>query len=1017
MEHCYACHSEEARANNKLKGGLLVDSRQGLLLGGDSGPAVKPRAPEESTLISALKHEDFEMPPSGQLAENVINDFVKWIAGGAMDPREASTTLDRPATDYDAASQFWSFQHPIEVDPPQVTDHTWPRNDIDRFVKARLEETGIAPVAAASPAQLLRRASFDLTGLPPTPEEITDFLRVRDKTSLANAYAETIDRLLSSTHYGERWGRHWLDVARYAEDQAHTFGVRRRVHAHEYRDWVIDALNSDMPYDQFVKLQLAGDLIPNVKLSPRERLAGLGILGLGAIYYKNSDKAQAQADELDDRIDTVTRGFLGLTVSCARCHDHKFDPIPTQDYYSLAGIFHNTRMVDQPLAERAIVDVYRAAEKVIKQREEALKRFRNERKQFIAEQERHNIHRYVQAVWQYRQQKNSDDKTKIETVASDFKLNAKWLDRWNKFLTPTNKYLETVDSLDLWLTLSKPSSPKPVDAEDILAAAQTFEQHLNHCLDERDGKIAKKPVAPIYVSPQVDKAHPLVDIKVDLKGAQQLYLVITDSNDGINSDWGDWLDPRIVNHEGEKSLLDLDWTMASTEHSTVRKNLNSGGQPLRVAGQVYPKGIGTHALSIIEYKLPAGYRHFICQAGLDGSGEGTIQFRVYTSPPTDLRPSKESPERRARNELIKRVFSGSGLFPINDNDLGDHLNASQQEELKVLVDSVQDSKDSMPPPLPLAHVVEDSGSKDLNVYIRGDPARLGEPAPRRFLRILTGLERKDYTSGSGRLSLANDIASPDNPLTARVIVNRVWQHHFGRGLVDTPSNFGTQGARPTHPELLDFLAVRFIKAGWSLKWLHREIMLSATYQLSSNHHEASDAIDPDNRLLWRMNRRRLEVESWRDALLSVAGTLDKSTGGATVNLDDPNNHRRTIYGAISRHDLNGLLRLFDFPDANVTSAARTETIVPQQQLFVLNSDFFVRQAQSLVQRVDVEVGEEVNAKIQRIYQLLFGRTPDQQELELANQFISQPNPKDAKLTRWEQYCQALLGSNEFLYID
>lgn len=1017
VKHCYSCHSQDAKANNRLKGGLLLDSRQGLLTGGDSGPAVHPKQPEQSPIITALRHEDFEMPPSGKLAAKVIEDFTLWVKQGAFDPRDGETTAARPSIDYELGEQFWSFVPPQTVIPPRNADATWAKNDIDRFIKKRLEQQELEPVAQASPRTLLRRATFDLTGLPPTPDEMRAFLQSSKNTTAADAYADAIDRLLSSPHYGERWGRHWLDVARYAEDQAHTFGVRRRQHAHEYRDWVIDAFNKDMPYDQFIRMQLAGDLIPDPDSTPRKRLAGLGILGLGAIYYKNSDKAQAQADELDDRIDTVTRGLLGLTVSCARCHDHKFDPIPTQDYYSLAGIFHNTRMVDKPLAAQEVVDAYRAAEQIVKQKEAAVKEFRNERRSEIAEKQRRNVHHYMTAVWQYRQRKVAAQDLKLQSVAEESGLDRDWLERWNNFLSPTNKYIQSVRTLKPWLGLGDPTEDASNPPAAVAEAAKAFEDHLNYCLDERDGKLIEKTAKPIFVSQRVDKSRPLIAIKVDLNGASRLFLVVTDSGDGINSDWADWINPRILGPDNETSLLDLDWTEASTEHSTVRKNLNSAGQPLKVAGEIYSTGIGTHALSVIEYDLPPGYDQFTAQGGLDGSGEGTVEFRVYTNPPGDLSPQKESPERRARKEILKRVFSASGLFQTNDKDLQELLTTTQSDELHALETQRNDAKEALPPPLPMAHVIQDSGSKDLNVYIRGDPSRLGDAAPRRFLRILAGADRTTYTDGSGRLALANDIASADNPLTARVIVNRVWQHHFGRGLVDTPSNFGTLGSPPTHPALLDTLAVRFMNSGWSLKWLHREIMLSATYRLSSIHSPKGYATDPENRLLWRMNRRRLEVEAWRDALLSVSGNLDQATGGATVNLDDSNNNRRTIYGAISRHSLNGLLRLFDFPDANVTSAVRTETIVPQQQLFVLNSDFFVNQAKALASRVEAEAGEKPEAKVNRVYQLLFGRDADQQELDIATAFLSRDNLKTAKLTRWEQYSQALLGSNEFLYVD
>ena len=1022
VKHCYACHSVDAKANKKLKGGLLLDSRQGMLAGGDSGPAVVPNNVDDSLLLGALTHADFEMPPAGKLEQRVIDDFITWGKTGATDPREGGDAVARSRIDFEKAREFWSFKKPKKSPPPQTKNSSWAKSEIDRFILARLETEGLKPVAPATKRQLLRRATFDLTGLPPTPEEMQEFLAATTSVNPPDAFANVINRLLKSPHYGERWGRHWLDVARYAEDQAHTFGVSRRNHAHEYRDWVIDALNNDMPYDQFIKMQLAGDLIMSDEMQPRDRLAGLGILGLGAIYYKNSDKAQAQADELDDRIDTVTRGLLGLTVSCARCHDHKFDPIPTQDYYSLAGIFNNTRMVDRPLAPKDVVETFKAADKLVKKHESDAKDYRNKRKGELAELQRDNITQYMSAVWQYRQRKAADNKAKIETLAADLGLEKTWIDKWNKFLAPNNKYLESIASLEAWRGLPEAerqsdSVSAAVATADVATAAEAFHAHLNYCLDERDGKLADKPADPLFVSRRVDKKRPLVDIRVDIQGSQKLFLVMTTADDGDNSDWGDWLNPKLVNADGEKSLLDFDWENASTDHNSVRKNLNSAGQPLKVAGKTYDIGIGTHAFSVIEYELPPGFTQFIAQGGLDGSGAGSIEFRIYNAPPKDIASKKESPEHRARKELLKKVFSASGLFSVNDNDLAKHLDTDQTKQLEQLTTLIADAKKKLPPPLRMAHVVQDSGTKNLNVYLRGDPARQGEEAPRRFLRILAGNDRVEYKEGSGRLALANDIASANNPLTARVMVNRVWQHHFGRGLVATPSNFGVQGELPTHPELLDYLTVRFIESGWSLKWLHREIMLSAVYQLSSDHQAEAAQKDPENRMRWRMTRRRLEVESWRDALLAVSGNLDKTKGGPTVKLDDGNNNRRTVYGAVSRHDLNGLLRLFDFPDANVTSATRTETTVPQQQLFVLNSEFFVKQAKALAARLQSDAGDDNDAKIHRAYQLLFGRNADDGESALGTAFVSQDKSDNDQLSLWEQYAQALLGSNEFMYID
>jgi hypothetical protein len=727
VEQCYKCHSAQS---GKAKGGLTLDTKAALLKGGDTGPAVVPGNPAKSLLLTAVHQDgDLKMPPKEKLSDAVINDFRRWIEMGAPDPRDRVTSAAAAAIsniDWTKARQFWSFRPVRKPALPAVKDAAWPKTDVDRFILARLEAEGLHPLAPADKRALIRRATFDLTGLPPTPDEIDTFL----KDDSPDAFARVVDRLLKSPHYGERWARHWLDVARYAEDQAHTFGVKPNTEAFRYRDWVIAALNADLPYDLFVKRQIAADLMDKDKPDGYQQLAALGFFGLGAQYYKNSDAARAAADELDDRIDTLARGFLGLTVSCARCHDHKFDPIPTQDYYSLAGVFYSCKLATLPMAPKAEAE------------------------------------RYAEAM-------------------------------------------------------------KPVQ-------------------------------------------------------------------------------------EADRKLKELQKTEKS-------------------------------------------------------------------------KPTADGKERVA----------------------------AMQAELDRL-------KKSAPPAPPMAHAIADATAADLHVYVRGNPAQQGELAPRRFLHVLSTNDPPRFAKGSGRLELAEAIASRDNPLTARVIVNRVWAWHFGRGLVGTPSNFGQLGERPTHPELLDDLAARFVENGWSLKWLHREIMLSATYQLASADYSDGRAKDPDNRLLWRMNRQRLDVESWRDALLAVSGQLDPSFGGPTTDLNSAQNRRRTVYCKVSRHELNGLLRLFDFPDANITSERRSETTVPQQQLFVLNSPFFIGQAKALAARVGAEERDDP-ARVRRAYLLAYGRPATDAEVALALHYLGgKDDPaEDGRngLTRWERYTQALLAANEFLYVD
>jgi mono/diheme cytochrome c family protein len=684
VEQCQQCHGPRKR-----QGGLRVDSRAALLRGGDSGPAIVPGQPQKSRLIQAVHYrDDLRMPPKGKLSDKQVAVLATWVQMGAPWPEppvavRAALPSNQPFQLTARDRAFWSFQPVRQPALTAVKDAGWARTAVDRFILAGLEARGLKPAPQADPRTLLRRVTFDLIGLPPTPEEVDTFLADRRP----GAYERVVERLLANPHHGERWARHWMDVARYGEDQAHTFQARKYPQGFRYRDWLVRAFNDDLPYDRFILEQLAADLLDGPDRT--QRLAALGFFALGPVYYGDPRKL----DQIDDRIDTLTRGLLGLTVACARCHDHKYDPIPTRDYYALAGVVAGTDYVE--------VDAITGA--------------------------------------------------------------------------------------------ALPPAPRGKAAQK------------------------KKPAAP--------------------------------------------------------------------------------------------RGPFIHALR-------------------------------------DLQPVT------------------------------------------------------------------------MRVHIRGNPGTLGEEAPRRFLTILGGSDDRLFTQGSGRLELARAIASPDNPLTARVMVNRLWQHHFGKGLVRTPSNFGALGERPTHPELLDYLTHRFISSGWSIKTLHREIVLSAAYRQSSRFDPPHNEIDPGNRLLWRYNRRRLEVEAWRDAMLAVAGTLDRSLGGPSADLASPANRRRTLYGAVSRHELNPLLRLFDFPDPNLTSAERPVTTVPLQQLFVLNSEFMAQNARALAARLQSAAADDAG-RIARAFQLLYGRPATARESALGLAFLSGQDPPGSapSLGRWERYTQALLATNEFLYID
>lgn len=862
VDSCLQCHGEK-----KASGKLRLDSKAGMLKGGFSGPAIVPGKSKDSLLVKAIKHLDPElkMPTKGpKLTDVVIADFEKWIDMGAPDPRDGKGpspgASEGAGIDWRKARDFWSFQQPKMPPLPEVKNALWCKTPIDRFILAKLEAEKLTPVRPADKRDLIRRATFDLIGLPPTPEEVDAFL----KDEAPEAFARVIDRLLASPHYGERWGRYWLDVARYAEDQAHTFAVVPNTNAWRYRDWVIAAFNEDMPYDRFVKLQIAADLIEKDDAGRMKNLPALGFFGLGAQYYKNTDAAKAAADELDDRVDTLTRGFLGLTVSCARCHDHKFDPIPQVDYYSLAGVFTSCKLANVPLGDKERIKRVEDCQAKIKKLDSDIKDMLRVEKAKRAEAKAEELPKYLVATWKVQAAKQKNAKTAVADIAK------------TEMLDPAV---------------------------------------LNRCV-----KLVEKNPAGFEMMRKMTASEQEVQ------------------------------------------------TAALTMQRQVKAMINT-------------------------------------KAKLD----------------------------KMKTDLLNNLFYGdNSVFQLSDAQIRASLPEAAKTQLDAMSKSLtalQKSEDAKP--LPIAHGLTETTPTNMKVFLRGNPAKLGDEAPRRFLKILAD-NPKPFTQGSGRLELAEAIASKDNPLTARVIVNRVWQYHFGRPIVGTPSNFGSLGDRPSHPELLDYLAVKFSSSprtseaslrgeggfAWSLKKLHREIMLSAAYQLSSQRDEKNFSIDGDNRWLWRMNRRRLDIESWRDAMLAASGKLDPKLGGPTTNLAATDNVRRTVYAKISRHDLNFVLRLFDFPDANITSERRVETTVPQQQLYVLNSPFVIDMAKAMAARVQKEATGDTE-RVQRAFLLAYGRPATSEETELFVQFLAgkDADPTANRLTRWERVAQILIGSNEFMYVD
>ncbi|MBI1356844.1 MAG: DUF1553 domain-containing protein [Acidobacteria bacterium] len=852
-EKCFGCHTQ-----TKM-GGLSMASRQDLLAGGASGPAIEPKAPERSLLIQVVKHEHerIQMPPGGKLEDEEIAKLVRWVDAGAVWP-DSAAAAPKAGDKYEVTDEqrrYWAFQ-PVKA----------PTGDIDQLIDAKLVEKGLQKAGPADARTWLRRVSFDLIGLPPTPAEVDAF--VADPSPAARE--KVVDRLLASPRYGERWGRLWLDVARYSDERLNSTQDEPFPNAFRYRDWVIQAFNDDLPYDLFVKAHLAADQLEQQDLAghTREELApALGMYGL-------SPKFQ------DDRIDVTGRGFLAMTIACAQCHDHKFDPIPTEDYYALLGVFNSTKTSERPLADQAVVQEYESRRKAADEAKGKLNAYLAAQAHALVDAFAGRTSDYLMAARELL----LEDGKGLAAAASREGLDPETLERWRDYLggSPREHLL-----LDEWDALLARKASK----EEFQAFADGFQTKLQEVIAER----------------------------------------------------------RRMEKENEIRLGGDD----------------SAGKAAR-----------TELLSLPREE------YFLWRDVASGEGH-------------------KLPVRASTGVLY---YDGKAIERFLAGPVADYVTRSRAQ--------VAELEAAVPEKYPFLHVISDVAEpKNGHVYIRGNADNLGDEVPRRFLTVLCNGEPKPFTQGSGRLELARAIADEKNPLTARVMANRIWAQHFGRGIVGTPSNFGQMGERPSNPELLDYLAARFVAGGWSVKALHREILLSDAYGREATDIAANHEIDPDNKLLWRYNRRRLDVEALRDAMLFVAGTLDSDAGGPPVMLDEESNHRRTVYGYVSRRRLDNVLGLFDFPNPNNTSERRVPTNTPMQGLFFLNSELAMAQAEALVQRAADEAGEAPAKRIERMYRLLFGREATAKELSLTQKFLAEePNG-------WPLLAQSLLSSNEFLYVD
>jgi mono/diheme cytochrome c family protein len=904
-----ATNCQECHGSKKQESGLRLDSRQAMIDGGDSGQrAVVPGDPDRSLLIKAVNHVgDYQMPPKRKLTDDDIGALTEWVKVGLPWP-SANTPIETKKSVSELAKEHrqthWAYQPVLRPAAPIIRTSAFrTKNSIDAFVATKLEEKGLTQSPEADRRTLMRRLCYDLIGLPPSPEEVETF----QADQSPDAYEHLVDRLLASPHFGERWGRHWLDVARYGDTKGYAFQQERRYpYSYTYRDYIIRAFNEDRPYDQFVTEQLAADKLPESE-TDKSRLAGLGFLTVGRKFNDRNN-------DIDDQIDVVGRGLLGITVACARCHDHKYDAVPTEDYYSLYGVFASCTepaelpLISSPFADESYKqsDAYRRYEDQLAKLKDEVEKFKTTKHTEFLDQSRHQSADYLAKV---AAGDGDGLAAKLSFMSLDPKdLRPRLVERWRQFVAEHAKINDPV--WGLWHELLKIRTSEFSEKAPAVVA--------DYCHKRPSGTLA-------------GECNPLV-----------------------------------------KAAFDSDTVAAPMDVARIYGNLLT---------DIYERW--------------------------KSSGGNEDAF------------AKLSDDTR---QLAEVLVSGISPTSVDRDDVRQFLNRADRNkysELQKKVDSHIANSVFAPP---RAMVVADNPKPtDPRVLIRGNPARPGNVVPRQFLLVVAGEGRKPFPDGSGRLDLARSIASPENPLTRRVIVNRLWMHHFGEPLVLSPSDFGVRCDPPSHPELLDWLASDLLDSGWSLKTVHRQIICSATYRQSSLDRPECRAIDQENRLLWRMNRRRLEFEAARDTLLAVSGRLDTAMFGRTVELTkSPFPARRAVYGFIDRQDLPNLYRVFDLASPDSSSPRRPRTTVPQQALFFMNSPFVIEQAKALAAKSEITAAKDNNDRIAALYRLVLDRTPDHDEAAIGRQFIAAAGeaPKDEiKMTAWEQYAQLLLLSNEVMYVD
>lgn len=999
---CQACHGSE-----KQKGDLRLDSREAVLKGGRTGPAVAPGKPDESLLVDAINYGDlFQMPPKSKLSDKEIATITKWVEQGAIwpgtDKGHASGSGAVKPFDLKERAKHWSFQ-PVRAPALPAVKHTaWAETAVDRFILAKLEASGLAPAEDASKRTLIRRATYDLIGLPPTPQEVADFLADRSP----DAFETVVERLLASPQYGERWGRHWLDLVRFAETSGHEFDYDIP-NAWRYRDYVIRAFNADLPYDRFVVEHLAGDLLASPRRHPtegfNESVLGTGFFFFGEGTHSPVDVSDDSVLRVDNQLDVMAKTFLGLTVACARCHDHKFDAISTKDYYALAGFLRSSRH------QLAFLD---PADK-IKEKTEELRTLRAGMQAVLREGAEPAVAFKARAAGKMLAalpDRGAKEAVVFETF--DGPSFDGWSTTGDAFGTGPTQVGQMVARLDLQPGLA----PVPPG----VAHSGTVSNRLQGVLRSRTFKITKRHI-------QVLAAGLGGRINVVVDGFEKIrdpiYGGLTRAVGHPQAWQWETLDVEMwLGHSAYIELADG----ATLDYNGGQTRIEPGEGFLAVDEIRFSDGPApVPALSGQVARMLDDPAWYTPEAEALGDGERidaiVARWRASVPPPKG---------DAARLELLD-WFSRAGRVTAQDTTVG----PERQKRLQDGLARYQAIDNSIPAPM-LAPAIVDGTGEDVRVHIRGNYKTLGDVASRRFLEAVTGAEPFAPAQGSGRLELAKRLVDPANPFVARVMVNRIWKQHFGQGIVKTADDFGVMGQPPTHPELLDYLAAQFVKEHWSIKAMHRLMVLSHAYRMSSRPNADAERVDPTNALLHRMNVRRLEAEAIRDSVLAVSGRLDTTPFGPGVApyltpfmegrgrpgqsgpLDGKG--RRSVYINVRRNFLTPMFLAFDYPPPFSTMGRRNVSNVPAQALTLMNDPFIIEQARNWAARARSEAGKRPEQVVANLYETAFSRPPTERELAEALAFVQEQGrtygqPDGAQA--WADLCHVLFNVKEFVFVN